>query len=1197
MNPRRLLAVCGLDVGHNARRSLFWIWAALLVFLAWGLSSGRARIQSGDSSVGGTKAHITSEFAVAQQFAILTPLAYGFFVAVVAGMAIIQDEECRVGELLHSTGLRPREYVWGKFLAVVLSAVGILAIHVGAMVLCNHVLPANGPAREVRGAFRFGNYLWPVLVFALPTVIFIAGIAFAVGARTRRPILVYFLPVAMFLLCVFFLWEWTPSWLDPSVDRLLMLIDPGGFRWLDERWLKVDRGVRFYNHGRIPLDGLIVANRILVMALGIAAVLYTQLRFTASLKGTSRAAERAWRRRNAEAQAPPDGDGLQPSPGPLAGLGMASRAPGLLSGALEVARVELIELRSSPGLYLFVPLLLLEAIGPNLIAVGAFDTPILLTSGTFAVRSLNPLTTLTCLLLMFYTVESLLRERNCRLAEIGRATPVRTGSVLIGKTMANSVIGVVIALAELAAGAGMLVYQGKVGLELRPFALVWGLLLIPTIVLWTAFVMAVLAITRNRYATYAAGLGVLIFTGYRQVVGRINWVGNWPLWSAVQWSDMSVLELDRWALVLSRTLAVGLAILFTVLTVRFYFRRDWDATRVMHRLRPGPLFVSTLRLLPFALLPLVAGAMLWGRVDRGFQGEATKELEKNYWRKNIATYRDWPLPDVASVDLDLDLDPAHGRFRSSGTYELVNHRDVALAKVPLTGAPHWEGVRWTLDGAPCEPEDRQRLYVFTPRTPLAPGDRLRIGFRFEGTFPRGISKRGGGTMEFILPSGVVLTSFSPSFVPVLGYMDQVGIDEENKYESREYPDDFYKGRTDSGFASGAPFRTRIKVTGPAEFTYNSVGTRTSDEVAAGRRTTVWESDHPVSFFNVVAGHWEARRGNGTAIYYHRGHPYNIAEMVDALDACRRHYSEWFRPFPWRELKLSEFPALASYAQGFPTDITFSESIGFLTQSEPGADAAFLVTAHEAAHQWWGNMITPGKGPGGDLLSEGTSHFSTLLLFERVKGPHGRIDFAKRIEDRYAKQRRADSERPLVKIDGSRDGDQTVTYDKAGFVFWMLLNHMGRDRALRGIREFFELYHANPDHPVLQDFLAVMREHAADKASFDAFTRQWFYQVVVPEYRLDGPRREREGDGWKVVARVTNVGTGTMPVEVAGVRGTRFKKDGTPGADYSDSRATITLGPGESREVIIRCGFEPERVIVDPDAKVLQLGRKQATRDL
>ena len=132
-----------------------------------------------------------------------------------------------------------------------------------------------------------------------------------------------------------------------------------------------------------------------------------------------------------------------------------------------------------------------------------------------------------------------------------------------------------------------------------------------------------------------------------------------------------------------------------------------------------------------------------------------------------------------------------------------------------------------------------------------------------------------------------------------------------------------KGRPNSFVGARAPFTTKITITGPADFTINSVGTKTAETVKDGRRTVVWESDFPVSFFNVIAGRWKVEQGKGSAIYYHAGHPYNIAEMSEALEGARRYYSEWFYPYPWRELKLSEFPNLASYAQGFPTNITFS----------------------------------------------------------------------------------------------------------------------------------------------------------------------------------------------------------------------------------------------------------------------------------
>jgi hypothetical protein len=600
--------------------------------------------------------------------------------------------------------------------------------------------------------------------------------------------------------------------------------------------------------------------------------------------------------------------------------------------------------------------------------------------------------------------------------------------------------------------------------------------------------------------------------------------------------------------------------------------------------------------------------MLWLEVRGGFQGDVAKKYSKDYWRRNLATWKDAPLPALTAMDVDLELDPAGGRFRIRGHYDLVNQREMEIAQIPFTCGNQWENLKWTLDGVDYVADNRAGLHVFTPPKPLAPKSKLRIGFAYEASFPRGISKNGGSASEFILPASVVLTSFSPGFMPVMGYLEEMGIDDDNRYDKREYSDHFYEGITDPLFGSATPFTTRARITAPADYTINSIGVLKSDTTADGKRTVVWESDQRVRLFNVVAGRWAERRGQGTAIYHHPGHTYNIEEMSEALEAARKYYSEWFYPYPWRELKLSEFPDLASYAQGFATDITFSEGIGFLTKSEPRTNLAFLVTAHEAAHQWWGNLLTPGKGPGGNILSEGMAHFSTILLLEQVKGLQARIEFCKRIEEGYGEGRRKDSERPLVKTDGSRPGDTTVTYDKGGWVFWMLLQNMGRDKALAGLQAFIRKYQGNPDHAVLQDFIETMRPFAADKDTFDGFVKQWFVEVVVPEYRLSEARRERATldhslrstteaevvpSAWNVIVRVRNAGTGRMPIEVAAAAGERFSEDGEITGEYHDARMSVTLGPGEEREITIRCDFKPDRVLVDPDARVFQLLRKMA----
>jgi hypothetical protein len=76
--------------------------------------------------------------------------------------------------------------------------------------------------------------------------------------------------------------------------------------------------------------------------------------------------------------------------------------------------------------------------------------------------------------------------------------------------------------------------------------------------------------------------------------------------------------------------------------------------------------------------------------------------------------------------------------------------------------------------------------------------------------------------------------------------------------------------------------------------------------------------------------------------------------------------------------------------------------------------------------------------------------------------------------------------------------------------------------------------------------------------------------------------------------VENAGTGRFPVEVAAARGPRFDDQGKISPEYRDARTTIVLGAGESRLVRIRCPFEPQRVVVDPDAHVLQLQRRAAS---
>ena len=107
------------------------------------MSRGEWIFRSIDTSLGGAKAWADSEFQTAYIYALISFFMVAFFVAVAAGMPLIRDDEQKVGDLLHSTPLRPSEYVWGKFLAALLAslaAVLVLPVSTGLL-----QPPAAGP--------------------------------------------------------------------------------------------------------------------------------------------------------------------------------------------------------------------------------------------------------------------------------------------------------------------------------------------------------------------------------------------------------------------------------------------------------------------------------------------------------------------------------------------------------------------------------------------------------------------------------------------------------------------------------------------------------------------------------------------------------------------------------------------------------------------------------------------------------------------------------------------------------------------------------------------------------------------------------------------------------------------------------------------------------------------------------------------
>ena len=181
------------------------------------------------------------------------------------------------------------------------------------------------------------------------------------------------------------------------------------------------------------------------------------------------------------------------------------------------------------------------------------------------------------------------------------------------------------------------------------------------------------------------------------------------------------------------------------------------------------------------------------------------------------------------------------------------------------------------------------------------------------------------------------------------------------------------------------------------------------------------------------------------IYHHKGHEYNLDRMMKGMKAALEYCSENFSPYQHKQARIIEFPKTSgTFAQSFPNTIPFSETFGFIADvddsDEGGNDFAFVVTAHEIAHQWWAHQVIGADVLGATMLSESLSEYVALKVIEQVNGKNKMRKFLKRSLDTYLTQRTFETKRENALM--YNDGQGYIHYQKGSLIFYALSDYIG-----------------------------------------------------------------------------------------------------------------------------------------------------------
>ncbi|MFZ0198375.1 MAG: M1 family aminopeptidase [Candidatus Sulfotelmatobacter sp.] len=260
---------------------------------------------------------------------------------------------------------------------------------------------------------------------------------------------------------------------------------------------------------------------------------------------------------------------------------------------------------------------------------------------------------------------------------------------------------------------------------------------------------------------------------------------------------------------------------------------------------------------------------------------------------------------------------------------------------------------------------------------------------------------------------------------------------------------------------------------------------------------------------------------------------NAAAVAESTAQAIRYYAARFGPFPYSKLALTQLPGEES--QGWP-GLIFLSSYAFLTQEERrelhmGPVQELMdqeVPAHEAAHQWWGDLVT-WRTYRDQWLSEGLANYSAMMILQEKNPTAFRQIMDKYREDLVRKNKDGNVRKDAGPVTlGSRllsshfpQGYEAISYGRGTWLFHMLRSMLedaatqeerqdpaqfGAEepfvRSLRKVRERYE-GRAISTRELLDVFAEDLPPSLQyeGKASLDWFFDGWVNGTSVPKLDL------------------------------------------------------------------------------------------------
>ena len=1110
-------AIASFEFRTRLRLLSSWVYFAIFFALSalWMAGAG-GLLKEANISFGSGKIFVNSPFAIAQTISILG--MFGLTVmAAIMGRAVQQDFEHRMQSFFFSAPISKLGYLGGRFLG----SLGVLLVVFSSMglgILFATKLP--GMDAERLGPNRLAAYLLPYLFVLLPNALLIGSLFFNLAAMTRKMLPVYIGSVLMLI-----------GWListqlvrDLDNKTIAALIDPFGSRAmsiLTEYWTVSERNTRI-----LPFDGVLLWNRLLWLSVAAAVGAVCAWRFsfarfaTESLGRGRKLADPIEASPAISAQLPAvhvtaDSHGawrLIPS---LVGLYFRETVKNVYFAVLVLAGLLFMILSSTTLGDLF----------------GTSTWPLTfqmlgLLSGSFGVFML--------IIIAFYGGELVWREREARLDQIVDTTPIPTWVPMIAKLLALMLVPLLLQGVLLFCGIGIQLFKGytrfEIGLYLHDL---FGIKLIDYWLI-CAMAMTVHSVVNHKY------LGHFVMTLFYIVTLFSSQLGfEHNLYKFGAYPDAIYSDLNGYGHLLFRARvfqAYWTACALWLLTFGYLAWTRGTISGLRERLR-----VARARFSPRAKGILGASLLVFGALGSYifYNTNVLNRYQTNYdgmqrqanYEKLYKKLANEPQPKITAVQVDTELYPREQGVRMRGTYQLENKNSVPITAVNFAfEADDMPEVHRFELGVASELVEENRLLCmrrYKLLAPLAPGAKTTLQFDLEAK-TRGFKNEGSNTA--IVYNGTFLNS--RGVLPTIGYQEareltrdqdrrKFGLAPKERMRDRDDP----LGRDKNPLAPDSDWiRFSTHVSTEADQIAIAPGYLQKEWIENGRHHYVYEMDAPIlNFFAYQSARYAVKRDVwhdpqnqrdvNLEVYHQPGHEWNVDSMIASSKAALEYCGTHFGPFQYRQFRIIEFPRYQSFAQSFPNTIPYSEAIGFIARVRPNdpkdIDYPYYVTAHEAAHQWWGHQVCEADVQGGSMIVETLAQYSALMVMKHKYGEGKMRKFLNYELERYLTGRAFEQKKELPL--GRVENQGYIHYSKGSLVMYALQDYIGEDKVNQALRTFRDANaFVGPPYPIATHLIAALRGVTPPEMQY--LIDDMFERIILYDNRATSARAKKLPDG-------------------------------------------------------------------------------------